>query len=89
MDKRAFYLRDVRCQCTFDLLKDFILLKCPKEFIPAMFLVKAEWSLHLTEAKMIYKTPPVNFLEIPPATSAVTVVCELPFGQDIMISFRN
>lgn len=64
------------CRCKFDVLRDVILFQKQPDFIPASFVIKAEWSVSLPKIRSLKKVILFeNLLAMPPDNARVIVVC--------------
>ena len=83
---RTLHLKKTLCRCTFDLLRDTVLMKCPGEYIPASFIIQAEWELpseSLTKLTALQKQEKIksivcDYSQIPiPAKNVPTKIVSL------------
>lgn len=73
---QMLHMRRCLCRCRFDVLKDVILFQKSANFIPASFIIEAEWGIPLPKSRSLKKIIPFeNFLTMPPDNARILVVC--------------
>jgi hypothetical protein len=92
MQQRGFPLRETKCNCRYDVLRENILIEKNDDgqFIPATLVIDVEWNLEGVASinPKDKKNVKFNYLFPPPSKAAASLVCFCHCSNETMINWH-